>query len=462
VPAASRKPRRGSAHVNRGARTGVAARDGASGAGADMDRQRLRLVAAMVEAIGQSGYGSTTVADVIARAGASRKTFYKRFANKEECFLSAYDLISARATRRLEEAYREAEGWPQRVEAAIGALFATALENPAALRLATVEIGGAGPAGIERRERSIALYMRFIRDAAKLAPGGAAISAPVARAIVGGVYRVLQDGVSERELELVGELATWAAAYHPPPPALAASRAGRSRDRGALEGGRAPGTLAPKSAFIERRGLARGNHNVSPSFVVHSQRERILDAVATLTASKGFAGVGVNDIAAEAAVSLKAFYGHFADKEDAFLVAYELGHTKGLAFVERAYVAQPDWRSAVRAGIAALLEFLGSEPAFAHLSLIDALTASWRTAERSRVGMRDFARMLVPGMEEAPGRARPHAVTIDAIVGGIFELCLHYAVEGRIQALPELTGDATYIALAPFIGAEEAARVAVA
>jgi hypothetical protein len=38
---------------------------------------------------------------------------------------------------------------------------------------------------------------------------------------------------------------------------------------------------------------------------------------------------------------------------------------------------------------------------------------------------------------------------------------LHYAAQGRIEDLPELTADATYVALAPFIGAEAAAQVAV-
>ena len=62
-----------------------------------------------------------------------------------------------------------------------------------------------------------------------------------------------------------------------------------------------------------------------------------------------------------------AFYEHFADKEDAFLVAYEVGHGKALASVERAYMAESDWRLAVRAGIGALFGFLASEPSFAHI-----------------------------------------------------------------------------------------------
>jgi len=419
---------------------------------------------AMVEAIGQSGYRATTVADVVARAGVSRKTFYVHFANKRDCFLTTYDAVSARATRRLEKAYREAARWPERVEATIGALFGAAIENPAALRLATIEIAAAGPAGIERRERSIARYERFIRDAVEMAPGEGRISETTARAIVGGLYGILQrrgsSGGHSGLLALVPDLVTWATSYYPTPAAITKSPTRAARKHPGFAGGRAPGTLARPSAFIARRGLARGNQNVSRSFVVHSQRERILDAVANLVATKGYAALDVNDIAEQAAISLKAFYEHFADKEDAFLVAYELGHAKGLALVERTYAAQPGWREAVRAGISTLFHFLASEPAFAHIALVDALTATTHTAERSSVGVRAFARMLVPGLEEAPGYARPPAVTIEAIAAGVFELCLHYAVQGKIRELPELTRDGTYIALAPFIGAEEAARVA--
>jgi AcrR family transcriptional regulator len=418
----------------------------------------------MVDAIGERGYRTTTVADVIRRAGASRKTFYKHFGNKQDCFLATYDLVSERATRRLAKAYREADGWPECVEAAIGALLGAAIENPGALRLATVEIGAAGPAGIERRERSIARYERFICDAMELAPGKGRMSETAARAVVGGLYRILGHRVSgggrSKLLEVVPDLVAWATSYYPTPPGLAESRPRRAPTRDFLEGGRAPGTLSPHSPFSVRRGLARGNQNVSRSFVVHSQRERILDAVASLVAAKGYAAVGVDDIADEAAVSLKAFYEHFVDKEDAFLVAYELGHARCLALVERAYAAQPDWRRAVSAGLATLFKFLASEPAFAHIALVDALTASSRTAERSNAGIRAFAQMLVPGMEEAPGYTRPPLVTIEAIAGGVFELCLQYSIQGRIHDLPALTSDATYIALTPFIGARQAVRVA--
>lgn len=430
-------------------------------------RQRLRLALAMIECVGEAGYGPTRVADVIARAGVSRKTFYEHFDNKEDCLLATYDFIAAEGMRRIESAHDEASGWPGRIEAAIRALFDSAIANPGALRLSLVEITAVGPAGIERRRRTIKRYQSFIRDALALAPDNGAVAVVSLQAIVGGLnralYRRVLRGEGEELQALVPDLAAWAISYCPSPePILAEPRPLSDARRAAikLQSGRAPGTLAPHPLLGGRRGLARGDRNVSRSFVVQNQRARILDAATNLTAREGYAALKVEGIAEEAAVSLVAFYEHFADKEDAFLVAYEVGHNKAMVAVERAFLSESDWRLAVRAGIGALFGFLASEASFAHIALIDALTATPHTAERAKEGVGAFAQMLVPGLEQKHGLAPP-AVTVEAIAGGVVDLCLHYALDGRIRELPELVPSATYVALAPFLGGEEAARIAI-
>jgi AcrR family transcriptional regulator len=429
-------------------------------------QQRRRLALAMIEAIEASGYRETRVADVISRAGVSRKTFYEHFDNKQDCLLSTFDAIAAQLAQRVEQVFRETDGWPDRIEAAIGALFASAIENPGALRISLLEIATVGPPGIKRRERAMTRYERFLHDAMSLAPGEGTIPDNVLKAIVGGfnrvLYRRVPGGDATELLDLIPDLTHWAGSYYPSPRAILAEpkRLPRAQRAAlALDGGRAPGTLAPHPLLGGRRGLARGDQNVSRSFVVQSQRARILDAVADLVASDSYGALKVEDIAERAAVSLVAFYEHYADKEDAFLVAYEVGHGNALASVERAYASEDDWRLAVRAGIAALFRFLATEPSFAHIALLDAMIATPRTAERARIGVGAFARLLVPGAEQTHGLVPP-AVTVEAIAGGLFELALHYALEGRIAELPELVPTATYIALAPFVGGEEAAQVA--
>jgi AcrR family transcriptional regulator len=429
-------------------------------------KQRKRLLSAMTETVAEQGYASTTIADIVTRADVSRQTFYQHFAGKRECLLDTYDAIVADYMRAIASAYRLGGNPTQRAEAGLRALFERAAADPDALRLVTIEVAGAGEEGIARREQLVSSFEGFLRESLTLAPRPGTIANPILRAISGGLARVMytrtQGGEQTDLPQLVDDLVSWTTSYAPP------ATMTRFRDpkpsRPGMPygpwGGRAPGTLSLGAPAARTGGPARRERDVSRSFLIHSRRERILDAVANLTAESGYTAVTVERIAREAGVSAAAFHEHFAGREDAFLVAYELGHSKAIAIVERAFVAEISWRAGVRAGISALFDFLAAEPSFAHLALVEAIIATRRSAERSRRGVSAYAQMLLPGLQQAHTGSGQPAVTIEAITGGIFELCASYAQRGRIAELSELVPRATYFALAPFIGAEEAARVA--
>ena len=429
--------------------------------------QRRRLLEGMIGAIGAKGYSATTVSDVIKLAGVSRKAFYEHFANKEECFLATYDSIAANGQGAVESSFSRTQGLPDSLQATFEELFDLAIARPDGLRVLMVEIGAAGPAGIERRERLVVGFEDFMRESLGLPPGPGRIPNPVLRGVIGGLLHVLYGHLRRGEREQlrarIPELVRWASAYWPAPGTLMGLVDATPQELNLdLMGGRAPGSLSLDAASNRRRRLPRGENGMSRSFVVHSQRERILDAVTNLTARKGYSALTVEGVAAEASVSLQAFYEHFSDKEDAFLVAYEIGHDKGLALAEQAFNAQPDWRFGVRAGIAALFRFMASEPNYAHMALVDVLAATERTSERAFKGGTSYARLLLPGLEKASNGAQPTEVMVDAIAGGIFELMLHHALQDRMSELPVMVPRATYFALAPFIGAQEAGDVAVA
>src|SRR5947209_10068609 len=65
-----------------------------------MRHQRIRIHGAMVEAVAANGYEGTSVKQVIALAGVSRRSFYEQFANKQECLLATFDLHAGNAVRR--------------------------------------------------------------------------------------------------------------------------------------------------------------------------------------------------------------------------------------------------------------------------------------------------------------------------------------------------------------------------
>jgi AcrR family transcriptional regulator len=417
------------------------------------------MIEAMLASIGDQGYATTVVADVITKAVASRKTFYEHFEDKHACFFAMSDEVVAEWVGRVERVEDAPDDGRGAIEALVNELFALALESPAALRVLAVELTAAGSAGIERRERALDGLAQPLREALGEDSPDAEL---LARTIVGAILRILyaraRRGARVRRprrgdlLALAPEVAAWALSYRLSSGAELAQASTNEVGATVPVGGRAPGTLSLGSRAIERRGLPRGEGNVSRSFVVHNQRERILDALANLAAAKGYGATTIPEIVQEAAVSVQAFYEHFSGKEDAFLVAYEIGHRKALAIVERAYESQEDWPAAVHAGITVLLDFLASEPAYAHLALIDALTASPKAAAVAHEGMNAYAGMLEPGLEFSVNGSPPTAIAVEATAGALLELCFVFVATERTRELPSLTEVARDIALRPFVG----------
>ena len=119
--------------------------------------QRGRMLEAMAGAVAEKGYIAVTVADVIGRAGVSRKTFYEHFRDKEECFLAAYDtgvelLLAALMDVELGDDLLEM------ARARTRAYLEALASEPAFARTFLIEVVGAGPAAVERRE---AVHDRF-------------------------------------------------------------------------------------------------------------------------------------------------------------------------------------------------------------------------------------------------------------------------------------------------------------
>ncbi len=107
----------------------------------------------MIEAVNEQGFIATTISDLVARAGISRRSFYEHFQNKEECLLAAYDAIVKRLTRRLIGAVGSrdaAEDWSARLEVFLRELFEAAGDRPDLARLVCVEMGAAGTVGVQR------------------------------------------------------------------------------------------------------------------------------------------------------------------------------------------------------------------------------------------------------------------------------------------------------------------------
>lgn len=148
--------------------------------------QRERLLDGMARAVARCGYAATPVAAVLEVAGVSRRTFYEQFADKEDCFLAAYDMMASLCATRVASARRAADQRDEVVRI-LDALLGTLAAEPDFAHLAVVDVLGAGPRALARRELALRWLERLIIDVADGQPP----SATVRRAIVGAIHEVV-------------------------------------------------------------------------------------------------------------------------------------------------------------------------------------------------------------------------------------------------------------------------------
>ena len=176
-----------------------------------LDSQRERLLAAMADAVAEKGYARTAVADVIERAGVSRKTFYEHFPNKDACFLTAYDTGVDALLEAIDEAiHEEAPDWIGAAIAGARCYLESLAANPAFARTFLIEVLGAGPDALARRSEVHARFADQIaevhaaarRDLPDLPP----VAPHVFRAAVGAVNELVAEDLLLRGAATLPEL----------------------------------------------------------------------------------------------------------------------------------------------------------------------------------------------------------------------------------------------------------------
>jgi AcrR family transcriptional regulator len=130
------------------------------------DRQRRRLYAAASATFARSGYADATAEAIAREAGMSKATFYEHFENKEDCIIALHDAANEAvldAMRRTGNDYAGADA-AGRVRAVIHTFLEVLAEFPDEAQTLLVEIIGAGPRAMERRDRVLADYASYVDD----------------------------------------------------------------------------------------------------------------------------------------------------------------------------------------------------------------------------------------------------------------------------------------------------------
>lgn len=129
--------------------------------------QRLRLLTAMTDAVAEKGFAKTVVADVVARSGVSRATFYTMFRDKEDCFQAAYEMNAALVAEIIEAELEEMQGdggsGPiDKLERVLALYIDTLAGAPSLARVFLVEVYAAGPQAIAQRRASLDRFVDIV------------------------------------------------------------------------------------------------------------------------------------------------------------------------------------------------------------------------------------------------------------------------------------------------------------
>ena len=176
------------------------------------------------------------------------------------------------------------------------------------------------------------------------------------------------------------------------------------------------------------------------------RRGRILWALASCMAEKGYQATTIADIARTGRVSKTVVYAHFRDKEHCLLELYTRANDNVLATVrqaqEDARAAGLPWRERLQAGIGAYLEALAAGPAVAWAALVEVQGAGRSALSMRRQVIERYVDLLTEVAADL-ARASPDEVRpvgrelLLAAVGGINELMLARVERGEAEQLPE-------------------------
>jgi|SRR6476469_3993677 len=206
--------------------------------------------------------------------------------------------------------------------------------------------------------------------------------------------------------------------------------------------------------------LPAGRHGFSREQVTHNQRERLIAALATAVAERGYRAVTITDITKEARVSRRVFYENFEGKEECFLAAFEVvvGHIRELA--AEAVASSDGWPRRAIAAARTVLVFFAEEPDLARLCLVESQAAGPAVSARFHEAVHEVVPYLEQGRIVRDSERELPATTEESTIGALVLLVSRKVAAGEAAQLEELLPDFAEFILAPYLGAEQASRLA--
>ena len=207
--------------------------------------------------------------------------------------------------------------------------------------------------------------------------------------------------------------------------------------------------------------LPRGPNALPPEVVLAHQRERLMSATADAVAELGYAELTVRDLISRAGVSRRTFYQLFDDKLGCVLAAHQAALDRFTEAIGEACSGQFAWPDSAAAAIDSALEFAARSPNEARLLLIPCHTVPEpKLMDATQAAHDRFEGLLRNGRKRNRGTRVPPELTETALIGALTAIVGARLSRGEVDDLRQLGPELVHMVLAPYLGYEEAQRVA--
>ena len=178
---------------------------------------RPRLLDGLAAALVDRAYTDLTIADIVARARVSKRTFYEHFESKDACLLALGERLSEQTLALIAASYQFGEDWVAQLRSVTHAFLSSLETQPALVQALYIDLLSIGPAGLALRRR---LWQRFADflimqvDAFRvLEPLKKPLSPAMATAVVGGINELILQAIEQGQADHLSDLTPTVTAF---------------------------------------------------------------------------------------------------------------------------------------------------------------------------------------------------------------------------------------------------------
>lgn len=153
----------------------------------------------VLEAVAERGFSATTVADIVARANVSRRTFYQQFRDRDDCFLAAFEAAVELVVAQLDASVASTphSDWRTLIRTTLAEYLQALADNAFCATALHIEALAAGPAVASQRRRMKSILAQRMQAAFHIGRGTGDIPTDIPDNVFDALIGAIDDRIRD-------------------------------------------------------------------------------------------------------------------------------------------------------------------------------------------------------------------------------------------------------------------------